>query len=481
MLNKLNEVVKKPYNLEEMLDKCIGILVEDIGAVSGGAYLIERGNFLQLRGASNLPEEFIERINDEAERPPIHLLVMDYTEVRFFDLNSWRELDKTPYAILNKLDINGFINVALISSEKVLGFIHLYTEELREVDKLLSDLYMFIGNFLGIAVDNKRLSRDIERRKYENSSLCETSTLLISTLEYDTLFERVLWIMTEDLRAQYCAVILVDPINKRYRIKTSLGYTDDNLKDAEETADRGIIGWVARLGLPINVPNVFKDNRYVTVNEKVRSELAVPMIADGKVIGVLNAESDKFYHFSDEDLRFLTILAHQVACAIERSKLHQKLQEQAVTDRLTGLHNRQFFEDFLRTEAKSVIARNENVGIIMIDLNNLKEINDTYGHTAGDYIIIKTAEYLKQIFEEELIIRWGGDEFTVFLTGRQLAKIDKLMKDVKNKKKKWVRKNKIIYPLEFAIGYATAENEEELKNFIDIADKRMYRDKRKDH
>ena len=153
---------------------------------------------------------------------------------------------------------------------------------------------------------------------------------------------------------------------------------------------------------------------------------------------------------------------------------YKLLETYAHTDGLTGLYNRSFYEEELDLLA---ISRRYPIGIIIIDLDGLKYINDTFGHTAGDKIICKAADILKVTFRgDDLITRTGGDEFTILLPNTTYDNLQIAMERVKQNVDK---ANEIAdgYEVKLSMGSAIAETKEKLLGSVKLADNRMYEDK----
>ncbi len=160
----------------------------------------------------------------------------------------------------------------------------------------------------------------------------------------------------------------------------------------------------------------------------------------------------------------------------ERKNKEKEIRYISYHDELTGLYNRTFLEEEIK---RLDVERQLPLSMIMIDLNGLKIINDTYGHKIGDKLLKKTAKVLNNIFrDEDIIARWGGDEFVILLTQVNEEITEKLTNRIK-KKKAFVNvtpDEKI--PLSLAVGYAVKE--EISKNTYSIfqrAEDMMYKDK----
>jgi diguanylate cyclase (GGDEF)-like protein len=156
-----------------------------------------------------------------------------------------------------------------------------------------------------------------------------------------------------------------------------------------------------------------------------------------------------------------------------RKEVEGRLKYLSFHDRLTGLYNRAYFDDALR---RLDVNRQLPISIIMGDVNGLKIINDTFGHQAGDRLLIKAANILKQSCRsEEIICRWGGDEFLIILPGTDKDSAMRIYERIKEKCKAAVREN---FSLSISLGVATKELEfKKIEDTLKEAEDRMYRDK----
>ncbi|MTI57920.1 GGDEF domain-containing response regulator [Geosporobacter ferrireducens] len=175
------------------------------------------------------------------------------------------------------------------------------------------------------------------------------------------------------------------------------------------------------------------------------------------------------------------ILIRSIQYAIERQQLLKKLQIQSSIDELTGLYNRRGFLDLAARERKAAVRTNQVMLLIYIDLDGLKQVNDTFGHHEGDRAIIDTAAILKNTFREsDIIARIGGDEFVVIA----LCKEVKAMETITERLHLMVEKHNHLknrpYKLSASIGVAMhcANQPRTIEELLRIADENMYRDKK---
>jgi diguanylate cyclase (GGDEF)-like protein len=120
--------------------------------------------------------------------------------------------------------------------------------------------------------------------------------------------------------------------------------------------------------------------------------------------------------FTDDDRELLRSLAAQTTLAVENVELHFQVRRQAVTDELTGLSNHGSFQDLLSAEVEQVRRYHHQVGLIMLDLDNFKSVNDTYGHQQGDVVLRHVARALRDTSRDaDSPARYGGEEMALIL------------------------------------------------------------------
>jgi len=141
---------------------------------------------------------------------------------------------------------------------------------------------------------------------------------------------------------------------------------------------------------------------------------------------------------------------------------------------LTGLYNRAFFEtEFERIEK----GRKYPVSVIVADIDGLKSVNDTHGHVAGDLLIKSAANILGSVFRsDDIVARIGGDEFAILLTESDENKVSALLWRIREAEH-WLNFEKNTLQVRLSLGNATAYQQKEMVNIINMADKRMYENK----
>jgi len=149
--------------------------------------------------------------------------------------------------------------------------------------------------------------------------------------------------------------------------------------------------------------------------------LAVPVRArlgagaDVEEVGVISI-ARRGIRFGDAERDVFGYLAAQAAVSIENAALHEAVQVQAVTDGLTGLYNARHFHDTLAREIERSERFRNDVGLVLLDLDDFKQVNDTFGHQQGDVVLLEVARVLKRMTRDiDEPARYGGEEMAIVL------------------------------------------------------------------
>lgn len=161
----------------------------------------------------------------------------------------------------------------------------------------------------------------------------------------------------------------------------------------------------------------FQNNPLVTQAPNLRFYAGAPLIdRDGFALGTIAVVDTQPRPFNQEQRALLTDLSTLVITALESRHRANLLGLLAMTDYLTGLANRAEFERTVNSEISHAKRTGEPFSVLFMDLDNFKAINDTYGHAAGDEVLIEVAErMIEQVRTEDLLARFGGDEFGAFV------------------------------------------------------------------
>lgn len=157
-------------------------------------------------------------------------------------------------------------------------------------------------------------------------------------------------------------------------------------------------------------------NEHTLTTEGIKSLMAVPLVAGRKTIGVLYVDDFKPRDYTKKDQSILALLATQAAAAIEKIQILEKTKKLAITDELTSLYNHRHFVNLFKDELARSKRYKRNLSVILIDIDNFKNYNDTHGHLKGnDALKAVSAVMQANVRDIDILARYGGEEFGVVL------------------------------------------------------------------
>jgi diguanylate cyclase (GGDEF)-like protein len=215
-----------------------------------------------------------------------------------------------------------------------------------------------------------------------------------------------------------------DPGVEALSIVATHGYSDTLVRHVRVRHGEGVFGAVYRDGASLRVANIKEFPEFHPRRRRYRTNsfMAVPVISDGEVIGVISlADRHDGLPYTAEDLTALRTLLAPVGLALAREAARREAQEfarAASLDALSGLFNRRYFHSRLQEELERARRQQSSVALLLIDLDDFKQINDTFGHVAGDDAIRLVADILRaSVRTFDSCVRYGGEEFAIVMPG----------------------------------------------------------------
>ena len=242
-------------------------------------------------------------------------------------------------------------------------------------------------------------------------------------------------------------------------------------------------GWteyVIRTGQPVllspdNLEQLEEEEGVKTTGSNSIDWLGVPLKVEDRIIGMAAIQTySEGVRYTEVEKEILVFVSNQIAMAIDRKRIEEKLKYSSTHEPLTGLYNRGYYEEEIK---RLSTGRQFPVGVIMMDIDGLKVINDKYGHAAGDELLKSFASVLQKEFRSnDVVARIGGDEFSVLLPLSPM----KIVKKAVERTQKSVDAFNVLNPqihLSFSVGYFTTESGDSVLDAIKHADALMYHDK----
>jgi diguanylate cyclase (GGDEF)-like protein len=258
-----------------------------------------------------------------------------------------------------------------------------------------------------------------------------------------------------------------------------VGTSVDSLKRV--AVGSGVVGLVAERGNPI----LFGLERGAP--RRSRSEpgfpvgILVPLYSEDRITGIIGLYRDRRKSFTQEDYETVVFLAEQGGVAVENVLLHDEAQRLSITDGLTGVWNRRYFQMQFRQVLATSLRFHRPFSVLMLDLDNFKTVNDTFGHQRGDAILIEFAQRVSRTLREvDTFARYGGEEFICLLSETDvqggLTTAEKIRDVIGSQEFGHVGEEPI--KLTVSIGLAAyPEHADSYQTLVDSADRALYRAK----
>ena len=332
----------------------------------------------------------------------------------------------------------------------------------------------------------ERVNRDLKGHLKDISGLFQLNQAMTSTLDQNTLFERMFQVLRELTHCTRIVLLLYNPGNEELEIRKAFGLASEALDGVTFRLDEGITGVAARSQELVYVPDISQDLRSLNYKGRATSQgslACLPLVIKQRLVGILNLHKDDLDAFSEQDLKLIQAIGNQAAIAIENAQLYEKTRDLSNTDELTSLANRRHFQGILKREVDQAKRYNTTFSLIMLDVDHFKQYNDSHGHLAGDLVLKRVANILLQNTRGiDLVARFGGEEFIILLPRTEeqgaLATAEKLRQCVQDKAISGMQSSQPLGRLTLSLGIAVyPQHSKDIFDLINMADQALYQAK----
>ncbi|HZP17435.1 MAG TPA: diguanylate cyclase [Terriglobales bacterium] len=255
-------------------------------------------------------------------------------------------------------------------------------------------------------------------------------------------------------------------------------------KEEKETWPDGRETWVLTTKLPLfdqqgNIIGTMGISRDITERKRVEQELQEYRLGLEQLVAKRTAELRRANELLEQDVAARKLAEQELALkAQELAKSNAILENLSLLDDLTGLYNRKGFLALAEHRVKLAYRTGEPFAVAFVDLDELKQINDTFGHQEGDRALVEAGNVLRECFRQsDILARLGGDEFAVFISE---ADQDKIAGRILQKLADFNRSTTLPYKLSFSVGIVPGNSTEgrNIESLLQRADRLMYEQKR---
>jgi len=238
------------------------------------------------------------------------------------------DVQQLPGYIAALPDVRSELAIPLIIKNRVIGVIDIEAPQPNYFTEDHARLLTVVASRIAIGIENARLYTRTSRQAKTLALLNEISQELTSILQLDELLRRVGELLTRIIDYQMFSILLVDATETKLVHRFSIRFQERIQLKHDIPIGQGIVGYAAQTKSPVLVPDVTQDSRYINLNPETRSELAVPLLYKGKVLGVMDLEHTKRRFFTEDHMRTVSTLAAQLAIAIANATLYEQVTRQ---------------------------------------------------------------------------------------------------------------------------------------------------------
>src|SRR5438477_9968524 len=319
-LAEIGEEVNASLDLDEVLARTAALIKRHIDYEIFGVLMIEGdGSYLRHRFSIGYARELAENLRIPLGHGITGTAAATGHSVRISDTS------KDPRYI-NAIDsVRSELAVPLMLQGKCVGVLDIQSRHLDYFTKDQQNILTLLASRLAVAIENARLFQKVRAQADTLLLLSEVGRETSAILEVEELLRRAAEQIKRVIDYQILSIMLYDEEQKVFRHRLDLKHGQRTQGKLRATPNEGIVGAAATLKEPVIAPDVTTDSRYLMVNPETRSELAIPLMHKGKVIGVLDLESRQLNYFTEDHVQTLSILAANLAVSLENARLYEQV------------------------------------------------------------------------------------------------------------------------------------------------------------
>jgi phosphoserine phosphatase RsbU/P len=319
-LAEIGEEVNASLDLDEVLAKTAALIKRHIDYEIFGVLMLEGdGSYLKHRFAIGYPRDLAENLRIPVGQGITGTAAATGHSVRVSDTSK-------DSRYINAIDsVRSELAVPLMMQGKCVGVLDIQSRHINYFTRDQQNILTLLASRLAVAIENARLFQRVRAQADTLLLLNEVSRETSSILDVEELLRRAAEQAKRVIDYQILSIMLYDEDQKVFRHRLDVKHGHRVQGKLRAAVSEGIVGAAATLREPVLVPDVTKDPRYLMVNPETRSELSIPMIHKGKVIGVLDLESPQLNYFTEDHVQTLSILAANLAVSVENARLYEQV------------------------------------------------------------------------------------------------------------------------------------------------------------
>ncbi len=319
-LAEIGEEVNSSLDLDEVLARSAALIKKHIDYEIFGVLMVEgNGTYLKHRFSIGYPRELAENLRIPIGQGITGTAAATGHSVRVGDTSKYERYINAIESVRSELA------VPLMLRGKCVGVLDIQSRHPDYFTPKQQSILTLLASRLTVAIENARLFERVRTQAETLLLLNEVGRETSSILDVEELLRRAAEQIKRVIDYQILSIMLYDESQKVFRHRVDVKHGQRVQGKMRVAATEGIVGAAAELKEPVIVPDVSADPRYLMVNPETRSELAIPMMNKGKVIGVLDLESPQLNYFTEDHVQTLSILAANLAVSLENARLYEQV------------------------------------------------------------------------------------------------------------------------------------------------------------
>ncbi|PWH18657.1 MAG: hypothetical protein DDG60_00035 [Anaerolineae bacterium] len=344
-----------------------------------------------------------------------------------------------------------------------------------------------VADVAALLISRMSLFHETQYRASLLEQMAGQITLLTCDLRRTTLLPSIVESARSLLDAQRAALHLYDPVSKKMECRYSVGLSEEYLQFMTEHFEKSPEAATFQEQRFVLIPDVGRDERTspmrgMIARERFHAYAVFALESEEGSLGTLSLYWDEPHAITSVDVTVGQLFARRAAAMLQSATLYEQAAKESLTDSLTNLPNRRYFDRRLKEECERASRSGRPVALLMIDLDGFKAINDSFGHAIGDSVIQQIGTAIRQsIRSTDMVARFGGDEFAIIFPEADKEAALRLAEKIKSV----LASTKLHLPrdtqryVSASIGIALCPVESDNpQTLFELADQRMFRAKR---
>jgi len=375
----------------------------------------------------------------------------------------------------------------ILYSGNVVGFLLVYMDHFSSIQNQDQDIIEKLSQFVSHGMEDLEQMESLMVDNYFNTRIANLFDQLEVKSDESELFQSIRVLCRAFFQYDKLTIVLSAEDKNKGTIKLVDGLHDDIDEGEEFHIQNTLHGLVIQDGKTICSNAWFEDfpemNRFKPGDNRdfnFMSVLSVPLKSNNETIGAITMERLKSRIYSDSDVRLLELLCGTVSSILNWQQEYKKVHLTSIHDGLTGLLNHKAFLERFEEEISRAGRFNQMLGLVVLDLDKFKLVNDNYGHLYGDYVLREVAKVINEnVRVIDIVGRYGGEEFAVLLVNTDIKECLPLaQRIVKSIAEKTFLEGGIAVKITISAGMAGfPHHAEKVRSLIAKADKAMYETK----